>query len=309
MEENRRRSAPLLAMVILTASFFVAPNMPSTAEVKGIGSPPFFIDLNESKQDAYVAPGQDGIVVFHGYIHYEQHQNMSVNFILHTYCNGWETTIPGPFSAVLNRSHQIPFQVTIKVPTRTSQRGWGRLSVHCRFEYVGSNLSGQLVPAMGTIFIRPYYDCRASPRNLNVSIHRDDDSRILLNLTNTANCDLRIRVDIAHRKELEDRGIFCILYRDKIPLKEGNFTPFRIDIHTTMDTELGDHEVLIRFVYGQSTWGEEYREAVINVSVLEQELFGVPLSIWVILEGVLIGVIGIIIANATIIRDIKKRIL
>jgi len=309
MEENWKRSTLLLAMVIFTASFFIAPNMPGTAEVKGIGSPPFSIHLNESKQNAYVAPGQDGIVLFHGFIHYNQYQNKTVLFNLEAYCNGWNTTTPGPFSIVLNRSDVIPFEVMVKVPIGTSHGTLGKLSVHCRFEYIGSNMTGQIVPASGVIFIKSYYDCSASPHPLNLSIHRDEDSEIELNLTNTGNCDLRIRVEIADREELERKGLYCSLLGDKIPLGEGNSTPVRIGIHTSMDTDLGDHMIIIRFVYSQSLCGQEYRETVVNISVLEKELFGVSLSIWVILEGILIGVVGIILANATIIRDIKRKVL
>jgi hypothetical protein len=309
MEENWKRSAPFLAMVILTASFFAAPNMPGTGEVKGIGSPPFSIHLNESKQNAYVAPGQDGIVVFHGFIHQEQYQNRTVLFELETYCNGWETTTPGPFSALLNRSYEIPFEIMVKVPERTSQSSSGYLSVSCRFEFIGNNLSGRIGPAMGLIFIKPYMDCTASPQILNLSLHRDESYEVEFNLTNTGNCDNRMRIEISNRHDLEDKNLVCLLYRDKYYLWEGNSTQVAVSVNTSMDTNLGDHKIIIRFVYGHSMCGQEYREAIINVKVMEKELFGVSLSVWIILEGVLIGVVGIIIANATIIRDIRRRVL
>ena len=113
------RTAIAIVICILLSSIIIAVS--DDNGVDGVGEPAIRIELAQTKQTAYAAPGQDGVVTFTGTVTATIPVSPNIQYLIVTLeadAGGWPVSVPP--SLTFNRAiTQQGFALSVQVPTGT----------------------------------------------------------------------------------------------------------------------------------------------------------------------------------------------
>ncbi|MEA3559248.1 MAG: choice-of-anchor T family protein, partial [Candidatus Thermoplasmatota archaeon] len=214
-------------------------------KVEAVGDPEITIELSQSKQGAYVAPGQDGIVTFTGTVYAEIPWAPNVQYLvvnLNAKCSDFPVSVP-PALTFSKAQKQQSFQLSIQVPIGTSSMESYTLYVNGTWSYSPGVASGECDGATAVVFVKQYYDLDLGSDDPIVDCERPGDAVFVLQVTNTGNGLDEIGLELDDRDELADASVNVFLNDDSIRLDLGETKDVKIRVEVEDPARMGTFEV------------------------------------------------------------------
>lgn len=215
-----RASIFLILIILLGSIYMYIPK--EDDEVDAVGSPAIRIVLTQTKQTAYVAPGQDGVVTFTGEVTAQIPWAPNIQFLVVTLqadAGGWPVSVPP--SLTFSRSISVNnFALSVQVPVETSQKTQGQLSISGRWRYSPGTLGGTVDPATAIIVIKQYYQFSVGCDKPYVRISPGSSLGFKLRLINEGNSADRLVVEVLNLDRLASQGWTIQLSQDKFQVPE-----------------------------------------------------------------------------------------
>jgi hypothetical protein len=154
--------------------------------------------LAQTKQTAYVAPGQDGIVTFTGTVSANvpwPPESEGLEVRLKPDAGDWCVIAP-PAMLFSKAEEQKSFSIRVYVPTGTSTSYPGQLSVAGTWRQQNTTLGGNIPPATAIIFIKQYTQIELNNAEGVISLHQGQKMNTTLMVHNMGNGDEKVRLEI-----------------------------------------------------------------------------------------------------------------
>ncbi len=211
----------VFSLVIILSSLSILIVMPE--DVSGVGDPDVQIILTQTKQTAYVAPGQDGVVTFTGEVRADIPWAPSVQYLVVTltaYCEGW--AVSGAPSLTFNRAVSVQnFQISVQVPIGTPRSTNAILYINGTWMYSPGVSSGDCEGATAIIVIKQYYSFTISPVESVSYVEGGGVGEMPFLVENLGNGDESIGIEVENAEQLLKEGIHASLSRDSISIPYG----------------------------------------------------------------------------------------
>ncbi len=238
------RVSIFLIMVLMMGSMFVyLPKEENVAE--GVGAPAIRIELAQTKQTAYVAPGQDGVVTFTGTVSAQIPWSPNIQYLVVTLqadAGGWPVSVPP--SLTFNKAQkQQSFTLSVQVPVETSRQTQGQLSVSGRWRYSPGSLGGTVDPATAIIVIKQYYQFSVGCEKPYVQVGPGSSLGFQIRLINEGNAADRLRVEITNLDKLADMGWTIQLSQDKFSVPEKQEKVLTVSVTTPVEWNVWKNKV------------------------------------------------------------------
>ncbi len=242
--KNTARASIFLIMVILLGSLFIyIPKEKS--DVDAMGAPAIRIILTQTKQTAYVAPGQDGVVTFTGEVTAQIPWSPSVQYLvvsLQAEAGGW--SVAGAPSLTFNRAVSLQnFQLSVQVPIETSQKTQGQLTVAGKWRYSPGTGGGTIDPVTAIIVIKQYYQFSIGCDKPYVQIGPGSSLGFKIRLINEGNAADRLVVEVTNLDKLADKGWTVQLSQDKFSVPEKQEKVLTLSVTTPVKWNIWKNDV------------------------------------------------------------------
>lgn len=243
----KKLSCAIISMILILGAFFIFGE--STDDVDAVGEPEIRIELAQTKQTAYVAPGQDGVVTFTGTVTVQIPWSPNIQYLVVTLeasCLDWPVSVPP--SLTFNKAQkQQSFTLSVQVPVGTPVTTSAILFVNGTWQYSPGVTGGECDGATAVIVIKQFYSFTASPKEAVTYVEEDSIGEMAFMVENLGNGDDRIRMEILNSAELQEYGILVIPSKEtvKLPYDEivEAFLIITVDDNAIFDT----FQVEVRF--------------------------------------------------------------
>ena len=238
------RASIFLMLVLLMGTMFVyLPKEKDTAEA--VGAPAVRIEIDQTKQTAYVAPGQDGVVTFTGTVTATIPWSPNIQFLVVTLqadAGGWPVSIP-PALTFNKATKQQGFKVSVQVPVETSQKTQGQLSVSGKWRYSPGTLGGTIDPATAIIVIKQYYQFSVGCEKPYIQVGPGSSLGFKIRLINEGNAADQLRVEVLNLDRLASKGWTIQLSQDKFSVPEKQEKVLTVSVTTPVKWNIWKNEV------------------------------------------------------------------
>ncbi len=242
--KNAFRVSIFLVMVLMLGSLFVY--LPKEKdEADAVGAPAVRIELAQTKQTAYVAPGQDGIVTFTGQVTATIPWSPNIQYLVVTLmadAGGWAVSVP-PSLIFSKAQKQQSFTLSVQVPVETSQKTQGQLSVSGKWRYSPGSLGGSIDPATAIIVVKQYYQFSIGCEKPYVQVGPGSSLGFQIRLINEGNSADRLRVEITNLDKLADMGWTIQLSQDKFSVPEKQEKVLTVSVTTPVEWNVWKNKV------------------------------------------------------------------
>jgi hypothetical protein len=291
---------PLLSLVPMNSEA-VCPSYPWTS-----------IRLVQSKQTAYVAPGQDGMVTFTGeVILVIPYQENETGYMVTLTPEAGDWVVSGPSVIIFEKaSKYMDFTVSVCVPTGTSQSTIYQLTVTGKWSSLGGDRGGFLDPATALIFVKQYTQVELDSPHSLVSINQGNGFSTHIQVHNRGNGRDSLRVELSNLKELENQGWEVYFEPDKIEIEENCSSMINISMNSSKKVELGIFNVNFSVIRPECECPDQHPpyNYTLFVKVKERELLGIKYKIWIAFEWTMIAILGIVTAFLVIVKKKLTRL-
>jgi hypothetical protein len=238
------RVSIFLILVLMLGSLFIY--LPKEKdEVDAVGAPAIRIQLAQTKQTAYVAPGQDGVVTFTGTVTATIPWSPNIQYLVVTLqadAGGWPVSVP-PSLTFNKAQRQQDFQLAVQVPVETSQKTQGQLSISGRWRYSPGSLGGTVDPATAIIVIKQYYQFSVGCEKPYVQVGPGSSLGFQIRLINEGNAADRLRVEVTNLDKLADMGWTIQLSQDKFSVPEKQEKVLTVSVTTPVEWNVWKNKV------------------------------------------------------------------
>ncbi|MGA1848743.1 MAG: choice-of-anchor T family protein [Thermoplasmatota archaeon] len=213
----RRASLALLIALVLSTVSILTIITPQTG-VDAVGDPEITIALAQTKQTAYVAPGQDGIVTFTGTVFVQVPWSPNIQYLvvdLTADAGDWPVSVP-PSLTFSKAVKQQSFVISVQVPIGTSSGDTYGLTVGGYWHYEPGMTGGECEPATALIFVKQYYDLDLSSENPFLEALVDEKVETTVLVDNKGNGKDEIQLSIANADELLEAGIQALFSEELV---------------------------------------------------------------------------------------------
>ncbi len=242
--KNAFRVSIFLVMVLMLGSLFIY--LPKEKdEADAVGAPAVRIELAQTKQTAYVAPGQDGVVTFTGQVTATIPWSPNIQYLVVTLmadAGGWAVSVP-PSLIFSKASKQQSFTLSVQVPVETSQKTQGQLSVSGKWRYSPGSLGGSIDPATAIIVVKQYYQFSIGCEKPYVQVGPGSSLGFQIRLINEGNSADRLRVEITNLDKLADMGWTIQLSQDKFSVPEKQEKVLTVSVTTPVEWNVWKNKV------------------------------------------------------------------
>jgi hypothetical protein len=242
-KQAARASVFLILLVLFGSMFIYIPK--EEDKVEAVGSPAIRIELAQTKQTAYVAPGQDGVVTFTGQVTATIPWSPNVQYLVVTLqadAGGWPVSVPP--SLTFNRAITTQgFTLSVQVPVETSQKTQGQLSISGRWRYSPGTLGGTVDPATAIIVIKQYYQFSVGCDKPYVQVGPGSSLGFKIRLINEGNAADRLRVEITNLDRLANKGWTIQLSQDKFSVPEKQEKVLTVSVTTPVEWNIWKNDV------------------------------------------------------------------
>lgn len=242
--KNAFRVSIFLVMVLMLGSLFIY--LPKEKdEADAVGAPAVRIELAQTKQTAYVAPGQDGIVTFTGQVTATIPWSPNIQYLVVTLmadAGGWAVSVP-PSLIFSKAQKQQSFTLSVQVPVETSQKTQGQLSVSGKWRYSPGSLGGSIDPATAIIVVKQYYQFSIGCEKPYVQVGPGSSLGFQIRLINEGNSADRLRVEITNLDKLADMGWTIQLSQDKFSVPEKQEKVLTVSVTTPVEWNVWKNKV------------------------------------------------------------------
>lgn len=278
--KNAARASIFIILVIMLGSMFIyIPKEDDT--VDAVGRPAIRIELAQTKQTAYVAPGQDGVVTFTGTVTATipvspQIQYLVVN--LQAEAGGWPVSVPP--SLTFNRAiTQQGFAVSVQVPVETSQKTSGQLSISGRWSYSPGTRGGNVDPATAIIVIKQYYQFSVGCDKPYVQVGPGSSLGFKIRLINEGNAADRLTIEVLNLDKLANKGWTVQLSQDKFSVPEKQEKVLTVSVTTPVEWNIWKNDVdtvRLRITSAQAEQNGDISDIADYSLYIRQRGFSVP---------------------------------
>jgi hypothetical protein len=242
--KNAFRVSIFLIMVLMLGSLFVY--LPKEKdEADAVGAPAVRIELAQTKQIAYVAPGQDGVVTFTGTVTATIPWSPNIQYLVVTLmadAGGCAVSVP-PSLIFSKAQKQQSFTLSVQVPVETSQKTQGQLSVSGKWRYSPGSLGGSIDPATAIIVVKQYYQFSIGCEKPYVQVGPGSSLGFQIRLINEGNSADRLRVEITNLDKLADMGWTIQLSQDKFSVPEKQEKVLTVSVTTPVEWNVWKNKV------------------------------------------------------------------
>jgi hypothetical protein len=238
-----RVSIFLILVLMLGSLFMYLPK--ETDEAEAVGAPAIRIELAQTKQTAYVAPGQDGVVTFTGQVTATIPWSPNIQYLVVTLsadAGGWPVSVP-PSLTFNKAQRQQSFTLSVQVPVETSQKTQGQLSVSGKWRYSPGSLGGTVDPATAIIVIKQYYQFSVGCEKPYVQVGPGSSLGFQIRLINEGNAADRLRVEVTNLDKLAEMGWTIQLSQDKFSVPEKQEKVLTVSVTTPVEWNVWKNKV------------------------------------------------------------------
>ena len=178
-------------------------------DVKAVGAPAITITLPQSKQTAYVAPGDDGLVTFTGTVTAVAPWSPSVQTLivfLEADAGGWAVTNPPAMEFTEGVTEQ-DFAITVQVPPETSHMIQGTLRVSGKWRYSPGSMQGSIDEVTALIYIDQYFDCDLDTSTPDLEAEKGGRAEFIVDAINNGNANDEMIIEILNLDHLVSQEI------------------------------------------------------------------------------------------------------
>ncbi len=261
----------LLSFLLMPISFMVL----FTSEVDAIGAPAITIVLDSTSETVDVSPGASGIVEFTGVVTAEapaMPPGQVLVVTLQAEAGGWPVSAP-PSMEFTNEITEHNFTVSIQIPSETSTRTQGQLTVSGRWSYSPGTMGGTIDPTTAIINIQQYFQYSISPSSSLDTVELGDVVDINYETINRGNGADIIVMEILNKEDLEDHGIIAREKVDEIVIPEKQTRSYPVVIMLSSSTTIGRFEIEVHIYSKQAKMsGEEFNYEITSsfIEVVEK---------------------------------------
>lgn len=238
-----RVSIFLILVLMLGSIFIYLPREKDEADA--VGAPAIRIVLAQTKQTAYVAPGQDGVVTFTGYVTASIPWSPNIQYLqvtLTAEAGGWAVSVP-PALTFNKATKQQDFQLAVQVPVETSQKTQGQLSISGRWRYSPGSLGGTIDPATAIIVVKQYYQFSVGCDKPYRQVGPGSSLGFQIRLINEGNAADQLRVEISNLDKLANQGWTVQLSQDKFSVPEKQEKVLTVSVTTPVEWNVWKNKV------------------------------------------------------------------
>jgi len=210
-------------------------------ESEAVGNPRVTVSLDQSSQEAQVAPGQSGLVTFTGLVRCTspvdtQFQQVLVS--LQADAGGWAWSITPSSLSFDKATSELPFSCTVRVPPRTSHTQTGQVTISGTYRVqpgaFGSSIPG---PATGMITIEQFYKFSVECPKPYIEVQPGSQLVYQLKLKNEGNDQdtLKVEVEDENFKKLVNNNWAIQLSSDKFTINENEEAIVKLTVNTPME--------------------------------------------------------------------------
>lgn len=259
----------------MVISVVLGPVLLADNGVRGVGEPEVVIQISQSKQTAYVEPGQDGIVTFSGAVFVSIPWSPEIQYLvveLESECRDFPVSVP-PALTFSKHQKQQSFALSVQVPIGTSSLEDYVFYVNGTWSYSPGVTSGDCEGAAAIIVVQQYFDMELYCDDPFVESLRPNRMKLSFQAENTGNGDDTVVLEIGNMEELSGSGIDVILGEREFPLKLGETRSIELLVDVEEDARIGTYEVLIN---GRSStadrmgYAQDTEELIIYVEIVRE---------------------------------------
>jgi len=206
-------------------------------------------NLGQEVQEADVKSGLMNYVCFTGVVNgelvaSETYKPIIINLNATT-SKGWNTTVnPKKIIFSLN-DYNVPFSITVWVPYGTLVNETDIVTLSGNYSVPQENLTGDLDPISGSIFIRQYYVFNVNTQKSYSTVESGKKIGYLINTTNNGNGRDIYRISVKNLEELLDSGIDVTFSDTIVEIEPGASKEVRVTVKTSKDTKDGNHVIVV----------------------------------------------------------------
>jgi hypothetical protein len=234
-------------------------------DADAVGEPEIRIELSQTKQTAYVAPGQDGIVTFTGQVTVSIPWSPNIQYLVVTLevsCLDWPTSVPP--ALVFNKAQrQQSFIISVQVPIGTPASVKAILFVNGSWQYSPGITGGECDGASAMIIIAQYHSFLASPKSAVTYVEEDSFGEVPFTIENLGNGDDRVRMEIKNVDELEEYGITAAPLTGSVKLPYDEIVEASIMVSMDYNVIFDTYAIEVRFI-------SEIAESLGHISDIEE---------------------------------------
>ena len=178
-------------------------------DVEAVGAPAITITLHQSKQTAYVAPGDDGIVIFTGTVTAVAPWSPDVQTLivhLEADAGGWVVTNPPAMEFTKGVTEQ-DFAVTVQAPPETSHMVQGTLTISGKWRYSPGTMQGSIDETTALIYIDQYFDCDLDTSTPSLEAEKGGNAEFIVDAINNGNANDDMTIEIINLEHLVSEDI------------------------------------------------------------------------------------------------------
>ncbi|MFW3147012.1 MAG: choice-of-anchor T family protein, partial [Thermoplasmatota archaeon] len=215
------------------------------ADVNAAGDATVVINLHQSKQTAYVAPGQDGIVTFTGTVTAQVAWSPNIQYLyvdIEAYAGGWPVSTP-PRLTFSRAQKEQSFTVSVQAPNGASSDDPHGLFVNGTWSYSPGVMSGECEGATAIIVVAQYYALDIGADDPIVQCERPGEAELTIFIENIGNGNDEAGLDVTNFDELLDQGIEAMLPDNRFVIEEGEIREILLYLKSSDKPRQGTYEI------------------------------------------------------------------